>query len=89
MALNGSVYLPQSESTADVEAARALTFPEQAFFPHFNWWADPAVLGHVPAVLQPFFTAEELKIACQPLDFLVLTATIRPTMTSIRDPTRQ
>lgn len=45
MALNGSVYLPQSELTADVEAARALTFPEQAFFPHFNWWADPAVLG--------------------------------------------
>ena len=52
-----------------MEAARALTFPEQAFFPHFNWWADPAVLGRVPAVLQPFFTAEELKIACQPLDF--------------------
>lgn len=69
MALNGSVYLPQSESTADVETARALTFPEQAFFPHFNWWADPAVLGRVPATLQPFFTAEELKIACQPLDF--------------------
>ena len=69
MALNGSVYLPEDESAAGIEKARSRMFPEQAFFSHFNWWADPAVLGCVPAGLQPFFTAEELKVICQPLDF--------------------
>ena len=69
MALNGSVYLPENESPDDIEKARTRMFPEQAFFSHFNWWADPAVLGCVPAGLQPFFTAEELKVICQPLDF--------------------
>ncbi len=69
MALNGSVYLPENESPDDIEKARTQMFPEQAFFSHFNWWADPVVLGCVPAGLQPFFTAEELKVICQPLDF--------------------
>ena len=69
MALNGSVYLPENESPDDIEKARTQMFPEQAFFSHFNWWADPAVLGCVPAGLQPFFTEEELKVICQPLDF--------------------
>ena len=68
MALNGSVYLPQSESTADVEAARALTFPEQAFFPHFTGGRSGRA-GARSCGATTVFTAEELKIACQPLDF--------------------
>ena len=59
---------PENESPDAIEKARTQMFPEQAFFSHFNWWADPVVLGCVPAGLQPFFTAEELKLICQPLD---------------------
>lgn len=69
MALNGAVYLPAEETEEAIAAARALTFPEQPFFSHFSWWADPMVLGKAPAGLEQALSAQDLAVIHQPLDF--------------------
>lgn len=69
MALNGNILIPENESLEATEAAKVGVFPDQAFFAHINWWADPAILGIVPQTLQPALSAEDLMTIHQPLDF--------------------
>jgi beta-glucosidase len=71
------VGVPTSTSEADINAARKSTFEvttESAW--HLAWWLDPVFLGHYPQEgidlygdKMPKFTAEEMKIISQPLDF--------------------
>ncbi len=71
--------IPETDSAADIEAARSamFTFGQHPDFSLFsqNAFLDPALLGHYPA--HPFFnspliTAEDLALICQPIDFIGL-----------------
>lgn len=69
MALNGLLFTPKDEAEESIAAAESETFPESAFFPNINWWADPVILGKLPQRMQCGITPEELSIIHQPLDF--------------------
>ncbi|MCM1099441.1 MAG: family 1 glycosylhydrolase [Ruminococcus flavefaciens] len=69
MALNGGIITPASDDAKAIAEAKAASFPEQAFFSHVSWWADPTFLGKVPAAMQGVFSPEELELVHQKLDF--------------------
>jgi beta-glucosidase len=76
----GSVYVPATDSAADVEAARQAT--QAVYGDNFwnnSWFGDPAVLGHYPEAglrayghAVPQFTASDMETICQPMDFFGL-----------------
>ena len=75
----GLCCVPDTDSTADIEAAKAAMFtfgmhPEFSLFSQ-NAFLDPALLGHYPD--HPFFRqieipAEDIAIIHQPIDFIGL-----------------
>lgn len=75
----GSSSVPKTESPADIEAARKSCFgqAENSQWP-IPFWMDPIMFGEYRDLteetrhLYPEFTAEEFKIAHQPLDFVGL-----------------
>ncbi len=69
MALNGALYEPKGTDEEAVKAAYDRTFPENPIFFDINWWADPAILGTLPAPMQGRITDEELAVIHQKLDF--------------------
>ncbi len=73
----GGLYTPESESTADLEAARKATFTidETDWAFNYTWYCDPVFFGHYPEQgLElfgddvPEFTAEDMELINQPLD---------------------
>jgi beta-glucosidase len=69
MALNGNLLMPKSFEKVDIELARVETFPEEAFFSHINWWADPAIFGTVSPAMRMSLSEKDMETICQPLDF--------------------
>ncbi len=71
--------IPESESAADIEAARTAMFafgmhPAFSLFSQ-NAFLDPALLGHYPDhpfFISPDITAEDLALIHQPIDFIGL-----------------
>jgi len=73
----GNTTFPESETTADIDAARKAMFA----FPHhslwtYSWFTDPMILGHYPAeglaafaTKLPAFDDADLRTIHQPLDF--------------------
>ena len=76
----GVVTMPETESPADIEAARKQMFSADTvpWNPLWNntWWSDPVFLGHYPedglllyGEAAPKFTDAEMALIRQPLDF--------------------
>jgi beta-glucosidase len=77
-ALVAQVRVPATESTEDIEAARLAMFTAEHRSMFTNtWWMDPMLRGEYPVDglelfgdAAPRFTAEDMALICQPLDFL-------------------
>lgn len=78
MTPTGDVFLPKSDASEDVEAARQASFAvvPGAFTMGNSWWADPIFLGRFSndavelfGERLPHFTQEEWAMIAQPLDF--------------------
>ena len=69
MALNGDVHTPMSDDAAAIELARSRTFSEGGRAHCIAWWADPTILGKVPAYMQGALSDEDMAVIHQPLDF--------------------
>lgn len=69
MAPTGSCFTPKTEKPEDIEKARKSTYPDECMVFDNNWWADPIVLGRVPAPLEKSISLEDVKRIHQPLDF--------------------
>jgi len=75
----GCIYIPDTESAADIGAARKATFAvknEGVFVWNNSWWGDPVVFGKYPEEglknygnAVPAHTEEDMKIISQPVDF--------------------
>lgn len=65
----GPVTTPMSDSPEDIELARRKSYDEFGGVRSNSWWADPIVLGRVPAPLQEVISDEDLKVIYQKLDF--------------------
>lgn len=70
MALCGTVAQPKDDTQESLDAARWEMFGNDrvALF-NSAWWADPMILGKLPAAIEGKISPEELKIIHQPLDF--------------------
>ncbi len=73
----GNLHTPETDSAADIEAARRATFDieEKGWAFNYSWYCDPVFLGHYPEQgLElfgddvPEFTAQEMELINQPLD---------------------
>lgn len=73
----GNLHTPESESAADIEAARNATFtvPEKGWTYNYSWYCDPVMLGHYPEQGLSFFGSDapafsdaDLETMHQPLD---------------------
>ncbi len=73
----GSLNTPDSESAADIEAARQATFDidPKGWTYNYSWYCDPVMLGHYPEVgLKlyaddvPEWSQADMDLMCQPLD---------------------
>ncbi len=73
----GAIAVPETDSSADIEAARKAMFGirDQNLWNN-SWFSDPIVLGHYPEDGQqvfgaavPDYTEEEMALISQPLDF--------------------
>lgn len=73
----GNTFSPETDSEADVEAARKATFTvqDEGWIFNHNWFADPVVLGGYPEQGlklfgddAPKFTDADLELIKQPLD---------------------
>ena len=74
----GSMHYPETNSAADIEAARKAVFacPDDTEMWNVSWWSDPVMLGEYPAdglklyeKYLPRITPEDMKLISQPLDF--------------------
>lgn len=76
-----SIAIPETDSHADIEAARKQLFgcPDlNNWVWGVSWWSDPVVLGRYPAEglkkyqkYLPEITDEDMKLINQPIDFYV------------------
>ena len=79
-AFNGPVFMPETDTPDDIEAARQLTFHEDGEQPRgFGWYSDAALLGTYPAEAvavfgkdMPDISSSDFDIIRQPLDFFGL-----------------
>ena len=76
----GPSYIPENDSKEAVDEARRKTFSigGEAFPFSLSYWSDPVFLGQYPEELYeqfgdmvPEFSAEEIKVITEPLDFYV------------------
>jgi len=77
IAMVGGVHIPETDSAADIEAARIGMFRtvQQTAF-QTAWWADPIILGHYPddglqafSGMTPQIHAGDLETISTPIDF--------------------
>lgn len=69
MALNGGVHTPMGDDTEAIELARSRTFNADSHAHSLSWWADPPILGKIPARMQGFLSDADIAVIHQPLDF--------------------
>lgn len=73
----GVIAMPDTDSAADIEAARKVMFSvRETNFWNNTWFSDPVVFGKYPedglalfGTAAPDFTMEEMALISQPLDF--------------------
>lgn len=78
LSMVGSSFVPDTESEADIGAARKAMFAVVDRTQWNNsWWMDPILLGHYPEEVLKFYGNDapvikpgDLKTACQPVDFI-------------------
>jgi beta-glucosidase len=73
----GNLHTPETDTPADVEAARKATFDidKQGWTYNYSWYCDPVFLGHYPeqgiklfGEDVPDFTDQDMELIHQPLD---------------------
>lgn len=77
-AITGNSKIPDTETPANIEAARSHLFSvRKKSLWNIAWWMDPVYLGHYPsdglAMFRqdmPEITDEDMKLISQPLDFM-------------------
>lgn len=70
IATDSSLYLPESESEADIQQARERTFSDQLSHYNLNWWMDPIMKGEAHPRLCALLSDADMELIHQPLDFL-------------------
>ena len=70
IATDSTLYMPESESEDDIEAARAKTFAGKLNHYYLNWWLDPIQKGEAHPRLREMLSDAELALIHEPLDFL-------------------
>ena len=70
IATDSTLYMPESESEADIEAARAKTFADKLNHYYLNWWLDPIQKGEAHPRLREMLSDAEMAPIHEPLDFL-------------------
>ncbi len=77
-AITGNARIPQTQSSADIEAAKSLLFSVRRKSQwNISWWMDPVFLGNYPAdglalfgEDMPEIGSTDMEIINQPLDFI-------------------
>jgi beta-glucosidase len=70
IATDSTLYMPESESEDDIEAAREKTFADELNHYYLNWWLDPIQKGEAHPRLREMLSDAELALIHEPLDFL-------------------
>ena len=70
IATDSALYMPESESSEDIEAARSLTFGSGVNRYYLNWWLDPIMKGEFNPAISAMFSESEKALIHQPLDFV-------------------
>ena len=70
IATDSTLYMPESESSEDIERVRAKTFQDGLNHYPLNWWMDPIMNGIAHPRLRAILSDEEMNLIHQPLDFL-------------------
>lgn len=70
IATDSTLFIPESESAADIEAARKRTFGTGVDHHLLNWWMDPIMSGTAHPWLALTMKEGDMEIIHQPLDFL-------------------
>ena len=70
IATDCTLYMPDSGSPEDIEAARKRTFGTSIDLHYLNWWMDPIMNGTAHPRMMEILSDEEMEIIHQPLDFL-------------------
>lgn len=70
IATDGTLFMPDSESKEDIDAARKKTFGSGVSHYYLNWWLDPIMNGTAHPRLSELISDAEMQIIHQPLDFI-------------------
>ena len=70
IATDSTLYLPESESYADIQRARERTFSDSLSHYNLNWWMDPIMKGEAHPRLRAILSDADMELIHQPLDFL-------------------
>ncbi len=70
IATDSTMYIPDSESPADIEYAREKSFGGDVDIYFLNWWLDPIMKGEAHPGLRALMSDDEMKLLHHPLDFI-------------------
>ena len=70
IATDCTLFMPETESAEDIEAAREKTFGKSVNHYYLNWWMDPIMTGKAHPRLEAILKEGEMDIIHQPLDYL-------------------
>ena len=70
IATDSSLFMPESESEADIQNAREKTFAGKLNHYFLNWWLDPIQKGEAHRRLRAMLTDADMALIHQSLDFL-------------------
>lgn len=70
IATDSTLFIPDSESSADIQSSKERTFAGDINHYLLNWWMDPIMNGTAHPRLAEIISDEEMEIIHQPLDYL-------------------
>ncbi|MBQ6314964.1 MAG: beta-glucosidase [Mogibacterium sp.] len=70
VATDSTLFMPDSESDADIQSAREKTFADDVEVHYLNWWLDPIIRGTCHPSLKAVMREGDIEIIHQPLDFI-------------------
>ena len=70
IATDSMLFMPDSESSEDIEKAKGRTFKEEIVHYHLNWWLDPIMKGTGHPALMSMLSEDEISLIHNPLDFI-------------------
>lgn len=70
IATDGDLFTPDTESEADIRAAKEKTFSAEAGVRRLHWWLDPVMKGTAHPLLASALREGDMEIIHQPLDFI-------------------